>query len=66
MALFEKDTVSKDTGVYIGLLDKNGELVAFIRPAGKVPASLLVEALSEKGLNVELRESKPDVTIIDL
>lgn len=67
MALFEKDTVqTKDSGQYIALLNKEGDLIAFIRPVSKVPAELLVDALSEKGLSVELRESKPDVTVIEL
>lgn len=67
MGLFEKDTVqTKDVGVYVALLDAKGDLIAFIRPASKVPADLLVEALAEKGLNVELRESKPEITVIEL
>lgn len=67
MALFDKTATKSGEGKpFIALLDSEGELVAFVQPAGKVDPESLVLALEEKGLNVELREPKPVLTDIKL
>ena len=65
MAIFEKST--KSTGdSYIALLDVQGDLVGFINPVKGVPMELLVEQLTENGLNVEVRDPKADRTTLTL
>ena len=66
MAIFEKDT--SHTKQYVALMDETGEIMlAVVNPTAKgVTAEMLVEAMLIKGLNVELRESKPEVTQIRL
>lgn len=64
MALFEEKP-KDDT--YIALLAEDGEtLVAFVSPVKNVSKELLVEAMSAKGLNVELRERADTVLDIKL
>lgn len=63
MAIFEKDVSGK---TYIALLDKDGNMVAFLSPVKGISNELLVESLQGRGLNVELRESKPELTSLDL
>jgi hypothetical protein len=57
MAIFEKEVKQNE---YIALLDSNNDLVAFISPIKGLKPELLCEALAEKGLNVEVRQSKGD------
>jgi hypothetical protein len=57
MAIFEKET---KVGEYIALLDSNNDLVAFVSPVKGLKPEMLCEALAEKGLNVEVRQSKGD------
>ncbi len=57
MAIFEKET---KVGEYIALLDSNNDLVAFVSPVKGLRPEMLCEALAEKGLNVEVRQSKGD------
>lgn len=65
MAIFEKE--SKESKPYIALLNKSGEaLIAFISPVKGVSDETLVDLLTEKGLNVELREPKGDMVDIEL
>ena len=65
MAIFEKET--KEQKAYIALLNKSGEaLIAFISPVKGVKDETLVDLLTEKGLNVELREPKGDMVDIEL
>lgn len=65
MAIFEKET--KEQKAYIALLNKSGEaLIAFISPVKGVSDETLVELLTAKGLNVELREPKGDMVDIEL
>ena len=60
MALFKEDTTTEDDS-YIALLSNDGEsLVAFISPVKGVEKEVLVTALTEKGLNVELRKKNTD------
>lgn len=65
MAIFEKSTKSESDS-YIALLDSTGDLVGFISPAKGVPQTLLVEQLTEKGLNVEVKNPKSDRTTLTL
>ena len=65
MAIFEKESVVEGKP-FIALLDAEGTLVAFVQPASKVDPVALVEALSAKGLNVELREPKASITTVVL
>jgi len=57
MAIFDE---KKDTGdnSYVALLDTAGDLVAFIQPVKGVSKELIAEALQEKGLACEVRESR--------
>ena len=65
MAIFEKET--KEQKAYIALLNKSGEaLIAFISPVKGVSEETLVELLTAKGLNVEIREPKGDMVDIEL
>ncbi len=65
MAIFEKET--KEQKAYIALLNKSGEaLIAFISPVKGVSDETLVELLTAKGLNVEIREPKGDMVNIEL
>lgn len=65
MAIFEKET--KEAKAYIALLNKSGEqLIAFISPVKGVNDEQLVELLTDKGLNVEIREPKGDIVDIEL
>ena len=65
MAIFEKET--KEQKAYIALLNKSGEaLIAFISPVKGVSEETLVELLTAKGLNVEIREPKDDMVDIEL
>ena len=65
MAIFEKET--KEQKAYIALLNKSGEaLIAFISPVKGVSDEMLVELLTAKGLNVEIREPKGDMVDIEL
>lgn len=65
MAIFEKET--KEQKAYIALLNKSGEaLIAFISPVKGVSDETLVELLTAKGLNVEIREPKGDMVDIEL
>lgn len=66
MAIFEKSTKDKSGDSYIALLDSTGELVGFITPVKTIPQTLLVEQLTEKGLNVEVRDPKSDRTALTL
>ena len=63
MALFDNTVVKPEGKAYIALLNKEGEMVAFVQPAGKVEPMALVEALADLGLNVELREPKAPVSV---
>lgn len=63
MAIFEKEVTTKQ---YVALLDKNDNMVAFVTPIKGVSNELLVESLQGKGLNVEVRESKPEATKLEL
>ena len=65
MAIFES-AKSKVGDSYIALLDAQDDLVGFISPAKGVPQDLLVEQLTEKGLNVEIRDPKADRTTLTL
>lgn len=56
MAIFEDK--KQEVSTYVALLDNEGNLVAFIQPVKGVSQELITEAMREKGLNVELRESK--------
>ena len=65
MAIFEKET--KEQKAYIALLNKSGEaLIAFISPVKGVSDETLVELLTAKSLNVEIREPKGDMVDIEL
>lgn len=65
MALFDKkDEEANKT--YVALMDSSDELIAFVSPAKGVPAEMLVQALKDKGLNVEVKESKADRVEITL
>lgn len=65
MALFEKE--DKKSGQYIALLSADGEtLLAFISPVKQIKPEILLEAMQEKGLNVELRESQSEITSVKL
>ena len=65
MAIFEKET--KEQKAYIALLNKSGEaLIAFISPVKGVSDETLVELLTAKGLNVEIREPKGDMVNLEL
>lgn len=64
MAIFEKE--KKDTKHYVALLDAEGNMVAIINPTAKLQPELLVDSLRAKGLNVELRESQPEITTLKL
>jgi hypothetical protein len=63
MAVFEKENEKKE---YLAMLDANGEMVAIINPMKGVPMEMLKEAMTGKGLNVEIRESKSDRVEINL
>lgn len=66
MAIFDEkhDTTKKQ---FIALLDKEtGDQVAIVNPSSKVTLEALMEGLTAKGLTVELRESKPEVTSVAL
>lgn len=65
MAIFDEkqDTTKKH---YLALLDAEGEMVAIINPMSKLSNEVLMEALTAKGLSVEIRESKPDITTVTL
>ena len=58
MAIFEKE--AQGAKQYVALLDESGEMAAFISPVKGVSNELIVEALTSKGLNAEIRESKAD------
>ena len=64
MAIFEEKKT--ETKSYVGLLDKEGVLIAFVSPVKGVSPELLVESLKTKGLNVEIREPKADVLELNL
>ena len=65
MAIFEKET--KEQKAYIAFLNKSGEaLIAFISLVKGVSDETLVELLTAKGLNVEIREPKGDMVDIEL
>ncbi len=65
MAIFEEEKTAKKS--YIALLDAEGEnLIAFISPVKTVSQELLINSLKSKGLNVEVRESQPDVLELNL
>jgi hypothetical protein len=64
MAIFEKEATEAKS--YVALLDTEGNLVAFISPVKGVKPELLVDALTEKGLYVEIREPKADVVSLSL
>lgn len=65
MALFEKE--DKKSNEYIALLDATGEtLLAFVTPVKQIKPELLAEALLEKGLNVEIRQSSAEITSVKL
>ena len=67
MALFENNgDQSTEKKQYIVLRDKTGEDVAYINPVKTVSKELLVKSLSDKGLSVEIRESKGDVLELEL
>jgi len=62
MALFEEKKEQPKS--FIALLNDSGEqVIAFINPAKNVPQEALVAALTDKGLNVEIRE--PSTEAID-
>lgn len=64
MAIFEKE--NKGGSEYIALLDKAGELIAFVSPVKGVDPQMLVEKMQAKGLVCEVRESKGDKLDFDL
>lgn len=66
MAIFEGKDASSTKKSYVALLDTEGELVAFVSPVKGVTNELLVESLKSKGLNAEIRESKPDIVSLSL
>ena len=66
MAIFERETKESGAKEYLALLDKTGDMIAFISPVKGVSNELLVEALQAKDLNVEIRESKADKVEISL
>ena len=64
MAVFESK--KEETKEYLALLGKDDNLVAFVQPVKGVSLELLAEKLTEKGLNVEIRQPKGDVLDIEL
>ena len=64
MAIFEKE--NKGGNEYVALLDTAGDLIAFISPVKGVDPQILVDKMTQKGLIVELRESKGDKLDFDL
>ena len=65
MAIFESKAEEKKDS-YVALLDKAGDLVAFVTPVKGVSQELLAETLRSKKLNVEIRESRADRTTLKL
>ena len=65
MAIFESKSEEKKDS-YVALLDKAGDLVAFVTPVKGVSQELLAETLRSKKLNVEIRESRADRTTLKL
>ena len=64
MAIFEKE--KQEAKEYLAMIDVDGEVVAFVHPVKGVSNELLVNALSAKGVNVEVREPKSDKVAIKL
>lgn len=64
MSLFEKN--AEEGKSYVGMLDSNGDLVAFITPVKGVSPELIVKALEAKGVSAEVRESKADRVDLEL
>ena len=65
MAIFEKET--KEQKPYKPKLNKTAQAkIAFISPVKGVSDETLVELLTAKGLNVEIREPKGDMVDIEL
>ncbi len=60
MAIFEKE--KKESKHYLVILDASKEnVVAIVNPVAKITLELLATSLESKGLNVEIRESKPEI-----
>ena len=64
MAIFEEE--KHETKSYVAMLDKNGDIVAFVSPIKGVSNELIQSALQAKGVSVEIREPKADVVSIEL
>ena len=64
MAIFDRESDNKKS--YVALLDENGELAAFIQPVKGINNQLIASALAEKGVKVEIRDPKPELTTLKL
>ena len=64
MAIFEKE--KQESKAYVAMLDKNGDMVAFVSPVKGVSNELIQSALQAKGVSVDIREPKADVVSIEL